>query len=162
MIVTAKLNHLRMSPRKVRMVAKTVIGMKAQTAQMTLQQMPYGACLPLRKLLASAIANATHNFQLSATDLKIKNIVVDGGPTLYRYTHRAHGRVTPIRKRTAHIQLTLDDGKEVVADTKPAPVVKAEKKETEKAVKAEMTAPKAEKKVTKKKVTRKTAKQTKS
>ena len=157
MIVKAILNNLRMSPRKVRLVAQTVIGMKAQTAKMTLEQMPYGACLPLRKLLASAMANATHNFQLSLADLKVKNIVVDGGPTMYRYTHRAHGRVTPLRRRTAHIQLTLDDGKE---NTKP---VEAEKVETKtQPVKTEMKEAVKPKKVTKKKVTRKTVKQSKS
>lgn len=63
----------------------------------------------LIKVLKSAIANATQRKNMDIDRLYIKKITVDQGPTLKRYTPRALGRATMIRKRTSHITIVLDE-----------------------------------------------------
>ena len=68
--------------------------------------------MPISKLVKSAIANAVNNFDLSEDNLYIKEIKVDEGPTLKRWMPRAHGRATPLRKRTSHVYVTLGEIKD--------------------------------------------------
>ena len=96
-----------MAPRKVRILADLLIGKSAAEAIVQLEQSRRTAARPLLKLLQSAIANAKHNYESDESSLMVKQITVDGGPILYRWMPRAMGRATPIRKRTAHIVLTL-------------------------------------------------------
>lgn len=111
---TAKLRHLRMSPRKVRLVTQMIRGMKAADAVLQLQFSSKSAAGPVMKLLKSAMANALHNHEMIKESLMVTQAVVDGGPILYRAMPRAMGRSAPIRKRTSHITLTLaGDMKEV-------------------------------------------------
>lgn len=109
MEVKASLNNLRMSPQKVRLVADVVRGMGADKALDQLKFMKKHAKTPIAKLVGSAVANAVHNFDLSKSNLFIKEIKVDEGPTLKRWMPRAHGRATTIRKRSSHITLTLGE-----------------------------------------------------
>lgn len=107
MEVRAELNYLRMSPRKVRVVAYLIRGMDAGRATLELAHLPKRAARPLAKLLASAIANAKHNFELRAEDLAVRSIVVNEGPTLKRMMPRAMGRGAAIHKRMSHVKLVL-------------------------------------------------------
>lgn len=100
-----------MSPTKVRLVIDIVRGMKVREAQAQLAFMKKAAAEPVLKLLNSAIANATHNFQMDKDGLYIKSIVADGGPMLGRFRARAMGRAAPIRKRSTHISIVLDEVK---------------------------------------------------
>jgi large subunit ribosomal protein L22 len=109
MEVKAKARYIRMSPKKVRLVAGLVRGMGVGQAEAHLGLTQKAAALPVLKLLRSAIANAEHNFKLEKADLFIKEISVDGGPVLKRFKPRAFGRAGSIRKRTSHINLTLAD-----------------------------------------------------
>ena len=131
--VKAHLRYLRMSPRKVRLVADILRGMSVDPALAQLQFMSKAAARPVRKLLESAIANATHNNQLDRASLFVKSVFVNQGPTLKRWRPRAMGSAAPILKRTSHITLILGS-KEAPKAAKPAKAEKAEK------------APKAEKK----------------
>ena len=106
--VRATLQYLRMSPRKVRLVANMIKGMDVAKAEEQLNFLPRRATLPLLKLLKSAIANAEHNFRLSKKGLRIASITVDGGPILKRGRARAFGRSFLIRKRTSHVTLILE------------------------------------------------------
>lgn len=108
METTAKLRHLRMSPRKVRLLVDLVKGKSVQDALLQLALQPKLAARPLKKLIESAIANAEHNHSLNAETLVIKNAFVDGGPMLKRFTPRAFGRAAPIRKRTSHVTVILE------------------------------------------------------
>ena len=107
MEVRAELHYLRMSPRKVRLVASLMKGMDARRAELELRHLPKRAARPLAKLLASAIANAKHNFELAAEDLIVRSVVVNEGPTLKRMMPRAMGRGAAIRKRMSHVRLVL-------------------------------------------------------
>ena len=145
MEVIAKARHIRMSPKKVRLVVDLVRGMDVDRATAQLKFYRKAAARPVLKLLESAIANAEHNFKLPAGDLFIKKAVVDGGPVLKRWRARAFGRAAGIKKRSSHITIIL--GQRSVAGTpsavsaavvKPAKSAdaKSEKKAAPKAKKA--------------------------
>lgn len=109
MQVIAKLKHLRMSPRKVRLVANLVKGMDLKQARAQLQFAAKKVAVPLLKLLNSAASNAKHNFNLDENNLYIAKLTVDGGQSLKRWLPRAMGRATPILKRTSSINLVLEE-----------------------------------------------------
>jgi large subunit ribosomal protein L22 len=107
----ASATHIRISPRKVRMVVDTVRGKSVSQALSILGFTRKKAALPVQKLLKSAVANAAENNGISDVDiLVIDHIMVDEGPTLKRFMPRARGRATPIRKRTSHIRISLRVG----------------------------------------------------
>lgn len=108
-MVGAKLNYLRMSPTKVRVVVNVVKGMGVNEATAQLQFMKRLAKEPVLKLLNSAIANAVNNFQLDRNNLYIKIFTVDGGPMLKRWRPRAFGRAGMIRKRMSHLHIILSE-----------------------------------------------------
>jgi len=131
-MVTARLQNYRQSPRKVRLVANFIRGKKVAEALMELDFVAKKAADPIRKLIASAVANAENNNKISVDDLIIKEIRVDKGVTLYRSMPRAHGRAFPIRKRCSHLIVSLDT-KESLARTTDKKLTKAEKKAAAKA-----------------------------
>ncbi len=108
---TAKLNRLRIAPRKVRVVADLIRGQKALKALAVLRFTPKRAAKPLRKLLESALANSKE-LGLDEKKLYIKKITVDQGPTLKRWRARAMGRANTIQKKTSHITIVLEEKNE--------------------------------------------------
>lgn len=109
MEIKAKAKHIKMSPKKVRLVVDIVRGLKVDEALNQLNFINKKATEPIRKLLRSAIANALNNFELEENNLYIKEIRVDDGPTIHRWMPKARGRATPIRKRTSHISMVLGE-----------------------------------------------------
>lgn len=105
----AHLKNLRMSPRKVGLVAAMVRGMTVDEAVKTLNFTPRSAAKPMRKLISSAAANAVNNENRDRKNLVINEIVVTKGPTLRRGVSASRGRVAPISKRSSHIFVTLTD-----------------------------------------------------
>jgi len=115
MQVIARAKYIRMSPRKVRLVANLITGLEVEKAKWQLSFNKKIASLPLAKILESAIANAVENFDLDKNNLRIKSVTVNEGPALKRWMPRAQGRATPLRKMTCHVELILD---EIVASGK--------------------------------------------
>jgi len=109
MEVKAKLNYLRIAPRKIRLVADMIRRKKVEEAQIILGFAKKRGARPLLKLLNSALANAKNNFQLDADNLYISKITVDEGPKLKRWMPRARGRASEIQKKTSHITLILNE-----------------------------------------------------
>lgn len=103
----AHLRFLRLSPRKVRLVVDLVRGKGLKEADAQLLHLNKRASDPVRKLIASAAANAVNNHGLQRDALYIRSITVDQGPTLKRYQPRAFGRAGTIRKRTSHVSVEL-------------------------------------------------------
>lgn len=142
MEVLAHARHIRMSPRKVRLVVDLVRGMDADKAAAQLRFYRKDAARPVLKLLMSAMANAEHNFKLAPGGLYISKATVDGGPVLKRWRARAFGRAAGIKKRSCHITIGLKEragakAPEAVsaavvkkADAKEAPAKKAAPKKT--------------------------------
>ncbi|HAT03713.1 MAG TPA: 50S ribosomal protein L22 [Candidatus Magasanikbacteria bacterium] len=124
----AQLNHLRMSPQKVRLVAGLIRGLKVDEARAQLMFNHKRAAQPILKLLDSAIANAEHNHDIDTKTLVIETIYVNEGPVLRRWMPRAMGRATPMRKRSSHTTLVLSGE----LDEKKAKKVKQETEKTQK------------------------------
>jgi len=133
MEVKAKLNYLRQSPRKVRLVADLIRNKKVKEAQVILEHTIKRASKPLLSLLKSAVANARNNFQIDPENLYISKILVNEGPRYKRWMPRAMGQVSEIQKKTSHITLIL---KEIKEETKKKTAKKLAKK-TKESIKAE-------------------------
>jgi large subunit ribosomal protein L22 len=104
----AKASHVRVTPMKARRVVELIRDMPAQDALIVLKFAPQAASEPVAKVLASAIANAEHNFSLDPETLVVSRAFVDEGPTLKRFRPRAQGRAYRIRKRTSHITIEVE------------------------------------------------------
>lgn len=109
MEVTAEAKYIRMSPRKVRLVADAVKHLSPKVALSHLALMPKRAAGPIAKTLKSALANATSNAKLVSDNLAIKSIVISGGPALKRWRPVSRGRTHPYKKRMSHIKVILSD-----------------------------------------------------
>ncbi|MEK7636011.1 MAG: 50S ribosomal protein L22 [Patescibacteria group bacterium] len=105
-IASAKLNYLKMAPRKVRLVANAIKGLPVNEAEAQLVMNSKKAAEPLLKLLRSAVANSKQK-GLKSENLFIQESRVDQGPMLKRQMPRAMGRATMIQKKTSHISLIL-------------------------------------------------------
>jgi len=116
MKISAKLNYIRIAPRKIRLLADLVRGKKVDQAMILLDFNLKKGGIPLKKLLAQAIANAKDNSELGkrldSSLLYISKITVDEGPKLKRWRARARGRAARIHKKTSHITVILDKTKE--------------------------------------------------
>ncbi len=126
--VTAKLNYLKMSPRKVRLIASLVRGMSISDAEAQLFNQSRRAAEPLLKLLRSCIANAK-NAKMDESRLFVSKITVDQGPVLKRFLPRAQGRATPLLKKMSHVFIELEEGNKV--NTKKFSLVKVVKPKKE-------------------------------
>jgi len=105
----AVVKYVRIAPRKMRLIADNINGLSAEKAQVQLRFTPKKAAGILLKLLNSAIANAEQTGSIDIDNLYVKRILVDQGPVLKRWRPRAMGRATPIRKRTTHVTIVLDE-----------------------------------------------------
>jgi large subunit ribosomal protein L22 len=103
--------YVRMSPRKVRRVARLVRGMGVEEATALLSALNRRAARPIRKTIESAVANlrTSGGDKLKVEDMVVRDVTVDSGPTLLRFRARAMGRAGRIRKRTTHIRVTVED-----------------------------------------------------
>ena len=104
----ATLRYLRIAPRKVRLVCDLIRGKHVEEALNILQFTEKGSSKPLAKLLKSAVANADQTEGVNIDKLFVKTVFVDGGPVMKRYMPRAMGRATPVRHRTSHVTLQLE------------------------------------------------------
>ncbi|MBX5467828.1 MAG: 50S ribosomal protein L22 [Firmicutes bacterium] len=103
----AHVRGVRIAPRKVRIVVDLVRGRSLRDAQAILRHTPKRASRVVAKLLASAAANAQHNYDMDPEDLYVHAIWVDGGPIMKRIRPRARGQAFPILKRTSHVSVVL-------------------------------------------------------
>ena len=104
---TAKARHVRIAPRKVRLVMDMVRGKPVEEALQTLGLVRKAASPIIAKVIKSAMANAENNHDMNTDGLIVTKAFVDEGPTMKRFMPRAMGRATTIRKRTSHITVVL-------------------------------------------------------
>ena len=107
--VRAVSKYIMGSPVKMRRVVNTVRGMRAQDALEVLSLLPQSAAEPVYKTVKSAMANAEENYALEPEDMVIAEIRIDEGPRLRRARYGARGRFKPIKKRTSHITVLLEE-----------------------------------------------------
>ena len=108
MSVFAIAKGVRLSPRKVAVVASLVRGRSVEDALTILEHTPRRSALAVSKVIASAKANADHNHGLKPATLTITEISVTHGPRLKRFRPASHGRALPFMRRTSHIRVVLD------------------------------------------------------
>jgi len=121
MEVMARQKYIRRTPRKARLVADLVRGMKVDAALIALQFSPKHAAVEVAKAIKSAAANAEHNFNLSRDELYLKNILIDEGPTMKRIRPVSRGMAHEYFHRTCHITAIVEDRPEVAPVRRRAP-----------------------------------------
>jgi len=113
----AFLKNYRQAPRKVRLVAGLIKGKNVEVAIAQLDFLAKRAGFPIKKLLLSAVANATQ-MGVAKENLFIKELRVDKGIVMKRMMPAAMGTGHRINKRTSHVTLVLAEKIQVVK--KPA------------------------------------------
>jgi large subunit ribosomal protein L22 len=112
MEVIARSQFIRRGPRKARLVADMVRGMRVEEALSALQFAPQHAAHDVAKTIRSAAANAEHNFELSRDELWLKTVMIDDGPTMKRIRPVSRGSAHQYFHRTCHITVVVEDREE--------------------------------------------------
>jgi large subunit ribosomal protein L22 len=100
--------HVRVTPRKIRLVVDLIRGKNVEEAYAILQYTKKGAAIPVLKTLRSAVSNAMQaEGGYGPEDMVVKEAFADPGPTWKRIQSRAMGRAYRIRKRTSHITVVV-------------------------------------------------------
>jgi large subunit ribosomal protein L22 len=105
--VAARTKYVRISPRKARLAADIVRGMKVEDATIQLMFCKLKAGRLLQKTLDSAVANAETRLNVQRRDLKIHEIKVDVGPVIKRAKSKSRGGRVPIMKRMSHFTIVV-------------------------------------------------------
>jgi len=101
--------HIRIAPRKVRIVMDLIRGKNVGEAFAILKHVPKVGSEVLEKVLKSAVANAEHNYDMNSDNLYIAEAYVDQGPTLKRIHPRSRGQAFKILKRTSHVSIIVKE-----------------------------------------------------
>lgn len=112
MQIQAISKNVRISPRKVRLVADSVRPLALQDAIVSLHVMNKRAAQVIAKTLESAVANAVNNAKLDKNTLYIASIEVGEGQALKRYHPSTRGRIHPYKRRSSNIRIVLEERKE--------------------------------------------------
>lgn len=108
MEIKAQSRSVRISPRKVMLVAETIRNKRVEDALRILMLIRKRGAKPLEKLLKSAVASAMHTAKKNKDLLVIKSIYATPGPMLKRFRPSTRGRVHPYKKRSSHIRIVLE------------------------------------------------------
>ena len=104
---SATARTVRVTTRKAKLVLDLVRGKDIKEAMGILKFTPNKAARITYKVVKSAVANATHNFQMDEDKLYVKECYANEGVTLKRFMPRAKGSASPIMKRTSHITVVV-------------------------------------------------------
>ena len=112
--------NIRVSPRKLNLVAQSIRGQKAEAALATLTFSPKRIARDVKKVLQSAIANAENNHDLDVDDLVVSEASVGRNLVMKRFHARARGRGGRIEKPFAQVTIVVEEMQEE-AEAAPAP-----------------------------------------
>ena len=101
--------HIRISPRKVKIVLDLIRGKDYEVACGILKNTPKSASPYVLKLLDKVAADAENNFHMNKDNLYVSECFVCPGPTMKRMIPRSKGSANRILKRTSHITLSLKE-----------------------------------------------------
>ena len=150
---------IRISPRKLNLVAQTIRGKKAEAALYELTFSPKRIAKTVKKILQSAIANAENNHDLDVDNLVVSEASVGKNIVMKRFQARARGRGAGIEKPFSQITIVEEEKREKKAPAKAEPIPAAEEKTASKRKQAPAKKPAAKKKPTAKKPAPKRAKE---
>lgn len=128
MAVQAIAKSVRISPRKVSVVASLVRGRTVADALVILSHTPRNSATPVLKVINSAKANADHNHGYKPDTLRIVEISVTPGPRSKRFRPVSRGMAHPYQKRTSHIKVVVDGEQRAAKKPAAKPAVKKEAK----------------------------------
>jgi len=120
----AQIKNIKVSPRKVRIVADQIRDLSIAKALVQLTVSPKRGSVSLKKALESVVSNAVNNANANKDGLKIKTINITEGVRYKRYHFAGRGRTRPYMKRTSHIDITIED---MVSKAVAPATVKADK-----------------------------------
>jgi large subunit ribosomal protein L22 len=111
---TAKLNYVRVSPQKARLVLELIKGRRVEEALDTLQYNKHGISPKLFKLLRSAVENANYvsnekGLDIDVDRLIVKRAIANEGPRMKRIRPAPMGRAYRYQRRISHIELALEE-----------------------------------------------------
>lgn len=109
----AQARYVRLAPRKVRAVVDLVRGKPVKEALSLLQFVPRRPSRVVEKVIRSAMANATHNYEMLEDRLYVARAYVDEGPVQKRVRPEMRGQAFPVLKRTSHVTVILREQPEV-------------------------------------------------
>lgn len=118
MAVKAIAKSVRISPRKVGVVASLVRGRTVADALVILEHVPRRSATVVRETIKSARANAEHNHNYKPDSLRITHISVTAGPRYKRFRPISRGRAHPFERKTSHLMVLVDGEQRVIK--KPA------------------------------------------
>jgi large subunit ribosomal protein L22 len=154
MEVMARAKYIRRTPRKARLVADQVRGLRVSEALAQLEFSPKHAARDVAKAIKSAAANAEHNHNLERDELWLKQILVDEGPTIKRIRPVSRGMAHQYFHRTCHITAIVEDRPDAApvrparrrpaARPAPPPAEEPQEPEAEATVGARRASPSAE------------------
>ena len=101
--------YIRMSPRKARRITKLIQGLPLREAQALLVVLPQAAAREVRRVVASAAANAENNHGMARDELWVLEATVDPGPTRRWFRFASGGRIGTLLKRSSHIRVIVSD-----------------------------------------------------
>jgi large subunit ribosomal protein L22 len=133
MNIQAIAKNVRVSPRKVRLVADAIRNLNVIDAMNLLQIQEQQAAKSLAKTLKSAVANAVNNAKLDSANLFISTIMVNQGQSFKRFRPSTRGRIHPYKKRGSNITIIVTEkvvakpAQKAVEAPKEEKVAKAEK-----------------------------------
>ena len=104
---SATARTVRVTTRKAKLVLDLIRGKDVKEAMGILKFTPNKAARITYKVVKSAVANASHNFQMDEDKLYVKECYANEGITLKRFMPRAKGSASPIMKRTSHITVVV-------------------------------------------------------
>lgn len=108
MEIIAKAQSIRISPRKVRLVADSIRNLPLDKALNALSMTQKRGASVLNAVFKSAVANAINNSKKSLDSLRIKGIEVWDGPAIKRFHPSTRGRAHPYKKRSSNIKIILE------------------------------------------------------
>ena len=123
---------IRVSPRKLNLVAQTIRGKKAEAALNELSFSPKRIAKTVKKVLQSAIANAENNHDLDVDDLVVSEASVGKNMVLKRFHARARGRGAGIEKPFSQITIVVEEMREKKPEAKTEPVKDGKEKKASK------------------------------
>lgn len=103
----AILRRVRISPRKMRILANLVRGKRVEEALRLLKHTSKRSGIVLHKLLVSALANAEHAGIGDVDNFFVRACCIDNGPIEKRWLARAMGRANRIQRRTSHVTIVV-------------------------------------------------------
>src|SRR5438128_11224297 len=136
---TAKHRYADVGPRKIRLFADLIRGKNVDEALQLLRFYPNRRAKLLMAVVQSAYGNADHEEHPDPDDLVVAECRVDGAPTFKRIQPRARGTAFQIKRRMAHIIVTLADPEDLMPPETTTPEL-----DTAAAAPADATTPAAE------------------